>query len=502
MRSAVRSRDADTGKVFWFFRKHVERQREKEAMNRVQIHWQLQNQFRPATLNWTPAQEGLISQPLDHFNRQERRVFNQRYWINEQFWQHPIGPVFLYIGGESSLSMYSVVDGHHVDLAKKYKAMVVSLEHRFYGASLNLDSLQDENLQFLSSQQALSDLAAFRHFITEKYNLTANNTWICFGGSYPGSLAAWFRLKFPHLVFAAIASSAPVRAQMDYPGYNKVVAASLSNPLIKGSTECLQRVREAFASMERKIRAGWLAKLSVDFHSCSPLRGERDCQVLATNLADIFMAAVQYNSAGMPLSTVGSLCNIMTNSSIGSPYRRLVVTNLVVLDNLGMPCLENSQVEIVKELRNASIEMSYLSFRQWQFQTCNEFGYYMTCEDPDCPFSPRMSLTSQLEICAQVFNISHRNVSEGVSFTNDYYGADHPKASQVLFVNGDVDPWYPLSVLKDESMSEPAILINGTSHCANMFSYRLNDPLSLIRARQQITSWVGKWLNLAKDPPR
>lgn len=41
----------------------------------------------------------------------------------------------------------------------------------------------------------LSDLVSFRHFVTEKFNLTLSNTWICFGGSYPGSLAAWFRLK-------------------------------------------------------------------------------------------------------------------------------------------------------------------------------------------------------------------------------------------------------------------------------------------------------------------
>ncbi|XP_026548366.1 thymus-specific serine protease-like [Notechis scutatus] len=186
---------AHAGKVFWLFRQHVERQREQQAMREVQMRWQLQSQFRPTMLNSISTKVGVIPQRLDHFNRQERRVFNQRYWINEQFWQRPAGPIFLYIGGEETLTPFSVVAGHHVDLAEKYKAMVVALEHRFYGTSLNPDGLQDENLQFLSSQQALSDLVAFRHFITEKYNLRANHTWICFGGSYPGSLAAWFRLK-------------------------------------------------------------------------------------------------------------------------------------------------------------------------------------------------------------------------------------------------------------------------------------------------------------------
>ena len=56
-----------------------------------------------------------------------------------------------------------------------------------------------ENLTFLNSEQALADLAAFVQAMNVKFKLSGCK-WICFGGSYPGSLSAWFRLKFPHLV--------------------------------------------------------------------------------------------------------------------------------------------------------------------------------------------------------------------------------------------------------------------------------------------------------------
>jgi hypothetical protein len=45
--------------------------------------------------------------------------------------------------------------------------------------------LSVDNLRFLSSEQALADLASFRTFLATSRNLT-NNKWIAFGGSYPG----------------------------------------------------------------------------------------------------------------------------------------------------------------------------------------------------------------------------------------------------------------------------------------------------------------------------
>lgn len=46
------------------------------------------------------------------------------------------------------------------------------------------------NLEYLSSEQALADLAAFITFKKNTMSLK-NNKWIAFGGSYPGS-----RFKF------------------------------------------------------------------------------------------------------------------------------------------------------------------------------------------------------------------------------------------------------------------------------------------------------------------
>ncbi|KAG9470767.1 hypothetical protein GDO78_016801 [Eleutherodactylus coqui] len=249
-----------------------------------------------------------------------------RYWINEEFWKRPDGPVFLLIGGEGAESEFSVLAGEHVELAQKHQALLVALEHRYYGASINQDGLTLEAMRFLSSQQALADLASFHLFVSQKYNLTQKNPWISFGGSYPGSLSAWFRLKFPHLVYAAVASSAPVRAELDFTDYNKVVAQSLSDPVIGGSSQCLDRVRKSFQEVDSILHAGNVSKLERDFSSCSPLQGPDDYTEFVSNLADIFMGAVQYNMES-PGSDVRKICGHMVSAQ--SAYEGLRIVNSV-----------------------------------------------------------------------------------------------------------------------------------------------------------------------------
>lgn len=78
--------------------------------------------------------------------------------------------------------------------------------------------LSSTNLQYLSADQALADLAYFIEYLIEKGDIERGQKLMVFGGSYPGNLAAWARLKYPHLINAAISSSAPVFAKADFVG--------------------------------------------------------------------------------------------------------------------------------------------------------------------------------------------------------------------------------------------------------------------------------------------
>ena len=99
---------------------------------------------------------------------------------------------------------------------------------RFYGDSHPTKDASVENLKLLSSRQALADFANFHDIMVTQYKLTDKNKWVCFGGSYSGALAAWLRQLYPKAMVGAVATSAPVLAELDYVEYMEVTEQSLA----------------------------------------------------------------------------------------------------------------------------------------------------------------------------------------------------------------------------------------------------------------------------------
>ncbi|CAI5694520.1 thymus-specific serine protease [Oreochromis niloticus] len=450
------------------------------------------------------VKEGWIVQPLDHFNQQNSNTFPQRFFVNEAYWQHHDGPVFLYIGGEGPLVEYDVLTGHHSDMAEEHGALLLALEHRFYGDSINPDGLKTENLAGLSSQQALADLATFHQYISQSFNLTHRNTWISFGGSYSGALSAWFRGKFPNLVHGAVASSAPVKAKLDFSEYNNVVGLSLLNEAVGGSEKCLSKVRQAFAAVKEALMSGNINQVASDFGCCQIPKDPYDQIELMQSLADIFMGAVQYNEEGV-LMSINELCGIMTNSSQEyqdemEAYNRLVKLSQIYRFTSKEPCLDISYEKSMKDLMDTSVHAGRRGERQWTYQTCTEFGFYQTCEDATCPFSGMLTLQDQTKLCTTLFGISQHSLPARIAFTNTYYGGDNPHTHSILYVNGGIDPWKTLSVVQDgteEGEEAQTVFIKDTAHCADMSSRRVTDRSSLTKARQEIEKHVSNWLKTA-----
>lgn len=196
-------------------------------------------------------------QKLDHFDPKNEKTWCQRFLTNTTY-QKPNGPAFICIDGEdypwlSGRRPYTMMCNNMVELAKEFGAIMLGVEHRYYGGA-DFDGVPDfstEHLKYHSSRQALADLNSFWKWISKQ--LDPVSSVVVFGGSYPGSLSAWARKLYPNTFNASVASSAPLLAQANFVGYNDVVASALTAPSVGGSPECLATYTKGHAELKAMV---------------------------------------------------------------------------------------------------------------------------------------------------------------------------------------------------------------------------------------------------------
>jgi len=238
--------------------------------------------------------------------------------------------------------------------------------------------LSTENLIYLSSELALADLAFFIEEMNVKYNLEANTKWIAFGGSYPGSLAAWMREKYPHLVHGAISTSGPLLAKADFREYYDVVVNSLGTY----SDKCVESVRQSFAQTEILLKH-MIGQRSIDekFKTCDPIEKSIDNSLdmanFFENLASVFAGIVQYNKDNRRSTnvTIDTICDIMVNTTIGPPVNRLATVSNLLLEMENEKCLDYKYDKMLNEIKNTSWDSSAASgckIRSFSFILLNQ----------------------------------------------------------------------------------------------------------------------------------
>merc|ERR1711871_991030 len=476
-------------------------------------------------------QEQWLDQPIDHFDLLSNATYKQRYFVDDTFFDGT-GPVFLCVGGEGPAFQPTVVTtgGEHcalmMTLAYQHKALVLALEHRYYGKSLPFTTSQGApdfstpRLQAgLSSKQAQADLASFVGAMRIRFRLNANPSgagvpggaagqpyrWITFGGSYPGMMASWARQKYPHLIHASVSSSAPVRGAPNMQGYMNVVGDSLEVASVGGSPECRQAVTAAFADFGAALNAGASSRsaLAKQFNVCgdpSSLDKTENQGLLLQGLQGLFPLQSNDNSCKDPLCNYGRICNFMTHNSSVSFLQHL--SEMARLQ-YGGNCISvdyQAEVKALNDITNGD--------RVWLYQTCTEFGFYQTC-DPGtgCPFTQKPHISnveSNFELCAAIYDDgSHQSMQEqgkrttkAIAFSNLWSGADKPAGSRVLYVNGEVDPWHANSVLTAPSVDEPILMVPGASHHFWTHQPQPTDEQPILDARKSIANQVAQWLNL------
>eukprot|EP00095_Tigriopus_kingsejongensis_P004313 maker-scaffold562_size136394-snap-gene-0.8 protein:Tk04313 transcript:maker-scaffold562_size136394-snap-gene-0.8-mRNA-1 annotation:"hypothetical protein BRAFLDRAFT_284130" len=515
---------------------------------RRKLYQELQAPTNPEAKPVPPEQ--WFTQDLDHFHPTDDRVWQQRYFVNDTFYR-PGGPIFLMIGGEGEANSIWMVEGTWIDYARELGALCFQLEHRFYGKSHPTEDMRVKNLGFLSSQQALADLAKFVDGMNESYNLT-DSKWIAFGGSYPGSLAAWLRLKYPHLIHGSVSTSGPLLAKANFFEYLQVVGRSLDF----FDRDCKPALVDALDKVEvlTRRRTGW-AMISKKFQLCTPFDAtkKRDVANFFENLVGSFEDIVQYNQdnrefEGIPNTniTISTLCDIMTGKASQertssflqsideeliklksklearegddnpenffrsylsdkimeftvqtSTLQRLADVNGFMLSLSKQSCMDHQYDPMIDFLKQTNWDsVAGAGGRPWLYQTCTEFGWYQSSDQPGHPFGNHFPVEFLEKQCTDIFGPKYnlKLLQKGIDRTNVMYGGKHIQVSNVVFVHGSIDPWHAMGITQDISNDSLAIFIPGTAHCANMYPERDEDPPQLKMARKKVLEKIQEWL--------
>ncbi|KAF2321723.1 hypothetical protein GH714_001860 [Hevea brasiliensis] len=396
-------------------------------------------------------------QTLDHFNYKPESyaTFQHRYILNYKYWggANTSSPIFVYTGEEGDIT-YDV-EGFILDL--------LVLKHPW----------------ILELRTSLSRLCT--GVVHVKKNLSAENCpAIAVGGSYGGMLASWFRLKYPHIIIGALASSAPILYFEDITpqdGYHAVVSRNFRNT----SESCYNTIKKSWSEIDRVgAETNGLLTLGNIFNSCMPLNSSQE---LKDYLALIYKVSAQFDNP--PDYYVENLCKAIDGAPQGT-------------DTLGRLAAGLNASTIVGEGSCLHVYEPPVIFRQsaWSWQKCTEMVIPMGVDNNNTMFelSP-FDLNNFTKICQEVFGVTPRPSWVPVQFGGrDIKSALENFASNIIFSNGFRDPWSAGGILENISDSVVAIHTDRGAHFLDLLSPTRSDPAWLVDQRDKEIKIIAFWL--------
>jgi len=461
-----------------------------------------------------------VTQKQDNFDESNKNTWEQAYYVNDTFFEKGSdAPVFLCVGGEGPPIDGSAVSGSvHCNVAVEFlqekKALMFAIEHRYYGchnsSACPFDTKTKDPataLKFLSSKQAIADVSNFYDAAQEKFGLTKANKWVSFGGSYPGMLASFVRMKYPTKIHASISSSAPVKAALDMPGYNDVTAQAYGLTSVGGSDLCNTSIAKGHADIGTMMNSTAGRKtLKKLFPFSGPLTTYEEQKRFAGNGVASFPAQSNDPTCTRPGCNVNEICKIMANISLGDEATRLSMLRKAQLDS---ETTEETELRTKFEQRKPANERLAAGepldfFDYWGYQTCAEWGFYQTCEvGSQCFYTQGLLLLDDFTNDCKQYGLSVDQVSKNIDASNAFYGGFDPlgpslahDVSRIMWVNGDVDPWHSLAVLSSppDEKEQPTLMVSGASHHAWTHPSKDSDQASVVAARATIRKQVTTWL--------
>lgn len=379
------------------------------------------------------------------------------------------------------------------DVAEELKALLVFAEHRYYGESLPFGTMSfkdSKHLTFLTSEQALADFAELIKYLREKIPGVKSQPVIALGGSYGGMLAAWFRMKYPHMVVGALAASAPIW-QFENMVPCGVFLNIVTRDFKKSGSNCSESIRMSWNAINRLANEGiGLNWLSETLHLCSPLKESDDVERLKDWISETWinlaMANYPYESnflQPLPAWPIKVVCQKLENSNVNDTQ---LLMNIYKALNVYYNYSGQAKCMNISETTTSS-----LGLQGWSYQACTEMVMPFCSNGIDDMFEPHSwNLKQFSDDCFKQWHVRPRP-----SWIPTMYGGKNISShTNIIFSNGELDPWVGGGVTKDISDTLVAIVIPEGAHHLDLRANNPFDPMSVLLARSLEVKYMKRWI--------
>ncbi|OVA16072.1 Peptidase S28 [Macleaya cordata] len=450
---------------------------------------------KPKTQNTFRYDTEYYTQTLDHFSFSDLPTFQQRYLISTDHWQGPekMSPIFFYCGNEGDIEWFAANTGFVWEIAPQFGAMVVFPEHRYYGKSMPYGSREKAygnaaSLSYLTAEQALADFAVL---LTDlKQNLSAEACpVVLFGGSYGGMLAAWMRLKYPHIAIGALASSAPI-LQFENIVPPETFYDIVSNDFRRESVSCFDYIKKSWEAIEAEGRkANGLLHLTKIFHLCENLNSTQDLSDWLSS-AYSYLAMVDYPYPSdflmpLPANPIKEVCRKIDNHPRETSVLERIFSGVSIYYNFtgAVDCFD---------LGDDPHGMS-----GWDWQACTEMVMPMSSSQYTSMFPAYdFNYSSYQEECFKDYDVKPRPRWINTQFGgHDLKTALKTSGSNIIFSNGLLDPWSGGSVLQNVSETIVAVVTKQGAHHIDLRAATNDDPDWLLEQRTLEIKLIKEWID-------
>ncbi|XP_055545774.1 putative serine protease K12H4.7 [Wyeomyia smithii] len=438
------------------------------------------------------VREGWFDSRVDHFNPRNQETFPMRYYANDEH-SYRWGPIFVVVGTDAAVDTRYITQGLFYDIAYLEGAYLFTNEHRYFGQSLPVADASSENMDFLTIDQTLADLAAWIHYLRDTVVDNPRAKIILMGYGHGGALAAYFRQQYPHLCNGAWISSGPVEADLAVPGFMESLGDTI---WAAGSSECYNTIFSGFLVAQNLIALGRSDELTELFHLCEPLNTDDRWDTTAFLLGlqtDIQQEMLHLRN----LASTRAMCEQIENDTITNSLHAL--NTWFAREHQFEQCINLNFETYMAPLLQTDFDSTDLQngLRQRLFLQCTATGFFPTTRSFYQPFGNQIDTEFYVEVCSRAFGdwITEDLIQAQINRMNILYGGKTPKLRNVHYTHGTIDPQMAAGILADLNDDAPATIIPDTFFAPDLESIDADlDSPELRAAKERTRDLIDIWI--------